>query len=188
MSKNVTVTFRGKLSYAKLIGDPVLNYNKDGKEWTTDLQIDNDLVKEAKRLGIGDKVRTKETYLDGEPYLTFRHRELRKNGDENGPIPIVDILGNPWDNDKLLGNGTDADIQFVITSGGPRKGIYMRKVRILNLVPYERQDALEKIDKDDPFYKQMKEAQERALLEAQQKAETPAEESEAEDLDDDLPF
>ena len=36
MAKNATVVLRGTAMYAKVLGDPVLNYDKDGKEWKFD--------------------------------------------------------------------------------------------------------------------------------------------------------
>jgi len=36
-SKPQTAVFRGKAQYAKVLGEPMLNYNKDGKEWKIDV-------------------------------------------------------------------------------------------------------------------------------------------------------
>ena len=184
MSKNiVTVTFRGKLSYAKILGDPVLSYDKASKEWVFDLAIDQNTVKEAKKLGIGDRVKTKEDYLDGRPYLTFKQRELKKDGSPNFPIKVEDIRGKAWDQSKLLGNETDADVKFVIIDNpGMKKGVYVRSVRILNLVPYEKSEFTP-IDEDDPFYKNLAAAEEMAAAAAQDN-EGPGPRDD--DLDDDI--
>jgi hypothetical protein len=56
-------TIRGKASFAKVLPDQLsLNYNKDGKEWKIDLEIDEATVKELKKLKIGDKIRRGEPY------------------------------------------------------------------------------------------------------------------------------
>ena len=38
-SKPEIRVIRGKTSFAKILGDPMLNYNKDGREWKMDLEI-----------------------------------------------------------------------------------------------------------------------------------------------------
>ncbi len=154
------VTIRGKTSYAKILGNPVLNYSKDGKEWKMDLKIGKDTAKELKNYGIADRVKMKPDYLDGQPYITFKQRELRPDGTPNKPIAVVDIAGKPWDQNKLIGNESDVDVQFTVRDYGPGKkaGMYIRKVRVLNLVPYEGGDVLPPIDENDPFYKNLADA------------------------------
>lgn len=184
LSNNIeTIVFRGKLSFAKILGDPVLNYSKDGKEWKLDLVVDKDTVKEAKRLGIGERVKTKEGYLDGQTFMTFKQRELRKDGTPNEPIKVIDIRDQPWDPRKLLGNGTDADVKFVIVKNpGKADGVYIRSVRILNLVPYERQEFAP-LDESDPFFANLAAAEEMANA-----AKAPVENDvDDDDLDDELP-
>ncbi len=156
------VTIRGKTSYAKILGDPVPNYAKDGKEWKMDLEISKETAKELKGYGIGDRVKMKTDYLDGKPHITFKQREFRinpKTGEEtrNDPPTVVDIKGQPWPQDKLLGNGSDVDVQIVIKDygAGKKQGVYIRKVRVLNLIPYEGADALPPIDENDPFYQNL---------------------------------
>lgn len=156
------VTIRGKTSYAKILGDPVPNYSKDGYEWKMDLQITKETAKELKGYGIGDRVKMKPEYLDGQPFVTFKQREMRtdyKTGGQvkNDPPTVLDIAGKPWPQDKLIGNGSDVDVQFTIKDHGPGKkaGVYIRKVRVLNLVPYDNPDALPPIDENDPFYKNL---------------------------------
>ena len=178
-NKNQLVTLRGKLSFAKLLGNPVPNYNKDGNEWKTDFQISKDSIKELKAYGVGDRVKTKDNYLDGQPFLSFKHPALKKDGEANDPIPVVDIRGAPWNDKELLGNGTDADIKFVIVDFGPgkKKGVYLRSVRILKLVPYAGGGGFDAVDEDDEFYNE---------LLAQQGAENALEVDELNDDVDDV--
>lgn len=154
-NKVQTVVLRGEAMYAKVLGDPILNFNKDGKEWKLDFKLaDKNSVKELKELGIEDRVKTKENYLDGEPYLTFKQAEFRKDGvTPNYPIKVVDIKGNSWDQEKLIGNGSKVDVKFVIMDFGPgkKKGVYIRSIRVLDLVPYEKNDFPE-IDENDEFF------------------------------------
>jgi len=190
-----TVVLRGKVSYAKVLGDPVLNYAKDGKEWKVDFY--DFPIKEVKALGIGDRVKQKDDYLDGKPFMSFKQSELKRDGKPNFPIKVEDISGKPWPQDKLLGNGTGVDLKFVKMDFGPGKkaGVYIRALRILDHVPYERSE-FSPIASDDEFAGNLAEVQ--AMMEAQREAEDKAfketflgetEEApdEVEDLDDDMP-
>jgi hypothetical protein len=152
MSNTTTVTLRGKASYAKILGDPIPNYNKDGREWKMDLILDKTSLPELKKLGISDRVKSKEDYNDGAPYLTFKQAEFKKDGSPNRPIQVVDSRNQPWGED-LIGNGSDVDVKFVIVDYGPGKkdGVYIRGVRVLNLVSYNK-PVFDELDEDDPFY------------------------------------
>ena len=61
-----------------------------------------------------------------------------------------------------------------------KKGVYVRSVRVLNLVPYEKSEFTP-IDEDDPFYKNLAAAE--AMVAA---AEDNGESDVA--LDDDIPM
>lgn len=157
MSKDTqTVVLRGKAMYAKILGDPVLNYSKDGKEWKMDLVIDKADIKELKSYGIGDRVKTKDEYADGQPYISFKQREFRTvNGEDvpNDPIRVVDSKGNPWDQGKLIGNGSTLDVKFVVKDwgAGKKKGVYIRAVRVLDLVSFAREEFAP-LDESDEFF------------------------------------
>lgn len=186
-----TVIFRGKASFAKILGAPVLNYSKDGKEWKMDLHIvDKGILKEAKSLGISDKVKQKETYLNGDPHLTFKQSELRKDGTPNYPIKVVDAAGKPWPETTLIGNGSDVDVKFIVMDHGPgkNKGMYIRSVRVLKLVPYERRE-FDPIDENDEFFNEAEAAEELAQQEARDAVEPEVSEEKIEvELDDDIPM
>lgn len=172
MSNTNTVTIRGKASFAKILGDPIPNYNKDGREWKMDLILTKSTLPELKKLGISDRVKSKPEYNDGAPFLTFKQAEFKKDGKPNKPIQVVDAKNQPWDENKLIGNGSDVDVKFVIIDYGPGKkdGVYIRGVRVLNLVPYNK-PVFDELDEDDPFYSQ--------------DSEKP---SSLDDLDDDISF
>jgi hypothetical protein len=158
MSNKQNVVIRGKLSFCKLLDHQLsLNYNKDGKEWKTDIQIDKDTVKELKGYGIADRVKMKTEYLDGAPFLSFKQTEFRKDGvTRNKSVPVVDVTGKPWpqDEDHELGNGTVADLRFEVIDFGPgkKKGVYIRGVRVLDHVKYERQ-AFAPLSEDDEYFR-----------------------------------
>ena len=108
MSDNVkTYTVRGKVQYFKFLGEPRPNYSKDGNEWTTDFY---DFGKEGlavfKEAGVVSRIKSKDDYLDGESFFTFKQKELTAADKPNRRVPVVDARGNLWDDDKLIGNGS----------------------------------------------------------------------------------
>lgn len=147
------ITLRGKLNYAKVLGSPVLNYDKNGNEWKLDFIItDNADLARLKKLGIADKVKQKEEYLDGQPHLTLRQAEFTKAGEKNDSPKVADVTGEPWDQTKLLGNGTVVDLKIRVADYGKgfRKGIYISGIRVLELVPYNR-PVFDDLAEDDPY-------------------------------------
>ena len=169
-NKPQTAVFRGKAQYAKVLGEPMLNYNKDGKEWKIDLVLaDKGLLAEAKKLGIGDRVKQKDDYVDGQSYMTFKQAEFKRDGTANEPIKVTDILGNPWPKDKLIGNGSDVDVKFVVIDYGPGKksGVYIRSIRVLKLVEYNKKE-FDDLPEDDEFAAEAKAAAEKRLRDMEQ--------------------
>jgi hypothetical protein len=175
-----TITLRGKLSFAKVLEHQLsLNYNKDGREWKVDLEITPDDAKGLKSVGIADRVKTKDEYLSGNPFLSFKQAELKKDGSPNETIKVTDILGKPWDQEKELGNGTVADLKFVVVDYGKgmKKGVYIRAIRVLEHVPYESK-PFTALDESDPYF---------AAAQAAAAQGTQTQEQD-EDLNDEIPF
>lgn len=140
---------RGKLYWAKVLGDPVPNYNKDGNEWIFDLALDKVAEKQAK----AQKeltVKTKE-HDSGLPFITLKQKELRASGEPNQPIRVLDSAGKPWPKDQKIGNGTEADVKIEIRDFGKGKypGIYPKAIRILDYVEYSKQEFPDLEDDDE---------------------------------------
>jgi len=148
------VYLRGSLNWAKVF-DLVPNYNKDGLEWTFDLVLDGDGLKQVKQYKV---LKTKEKGDD--TVLSFKQKEERANGSKNNPITVTDAAGKPWPADTPLGNGTVADVKFEIWDFGPGKfpGIYPKAIRVLDHVPYERQEFAP-LSEDDKFFAKASEAE-----------------------------
>lgn len=155
-----TVILRGKLQYARVLGEPVLNYNKDGKEWKFDfIPLDQkEAAKRLKELGVRDRLRSlknkdDEPRYDGVEYMSFKQKATKADGSDNTPINVVDASGNGWDQDKLIGNDTVVDLKFVVIDNGPSrfKGVYPRSIRVLKLEEYTRSE-FDPLDEDDEFY------------------------------------
>ena len=149
--KNAVRQIRGKASFAKILGDPVPNYNKDGHEWTIDVELDDETVGELEEMGLGDRVRRKDNYLDGAPYITFRQAATRKDGTLNEPPPVFDSKNEPWPEGTLIGNKSVIDLRFVIKDYGRVKATYMRGVRVLEHVPYVPK-VFDDLEPEDDFY------------------------------------
>lgn len=196
MADNVTtLVYRGRLEYAKVLGDPVLNYNKDGQEWKFDF-IPNDPAsakKELKSLGVGERLRSltdseDNPRYDGAEYMSFKQNATRKDGSPNQPITVVDVNGKPWPEDVLIGNDTVADVKFVVIDNGKGRfhGVYPRSIRILELVPFSKNE-FEPIDEDDPYFKKAQQTANDIAMLAGTSPDTSGRTDSSDDLDDDLP-
>lgn len=155
------ITLRGRTAYARVLGEPMDNFDKDGKEFKLDFILDNYAVdnKRLKALGVGDRVKQKEDYLDGQPHMTIRQKTEKVRDEQTNTMvwknrpKVEDIFGEVWPQDKLLGNDTVIDLKLRVADYGKalKKGMYISGIRVLELVPYVK-NAFEEIDKDDPYY------------------------------------
>lgn len=188
-----TLVYRGKLQYAKVLGDPVDNYAKDGKEWKFDF-IPNDqdgAAKELKSLGVGDRLRSKENSdgelrYDGAKFMSFKQRALKADGTPNKPIRVLTITGKDWPEEVLLGNDTVADVTFVVIDNGKGRfnGVYPRSIRVLDLVPYT--NGVEPLPEDDEYAANAEEQERQIALLAGSAPKEP--EPVYDDLNDDIPI
>lgn len=196
MAKNNKNTYviRGKLSYPKIVGYDALalNYGKDAKEWSVDVQIDKATEKDFKSWGISNKIKSRDGYLDGAPYVRFKRAEFSKFTDEDGnpkrnkPIEIVNIAGRPWGED-LIGNETVADIKFDVVDYGQQTGMYIQKIRVLEHVPYKKGSDMPELSEDDKYFAEFaKEAKANDVADRAFRQDFNI--ASDDDLDDDLPM
>lgn len=151
---NITVVIRGETSFAKILPSQLtLNYNKDGKEWKLDLVLDEAVEKDLKKMGLADRIKYKDSYVDGRPFITLKQPELRRDGQENDPIKIVDAKNQAWNETAELGNGSIVDVKLNIKDygKGKKKGVYIRAIRVVKHVEYKRDDFAP-LAEDDPLY------------------------------------
>lgn len=135
---SVKVFATGTIKWAKIVGKKALvqNYEKDGREWTFQFHPDDTaFLKDHKLLD-----RLKDKGDEEGPYLIIKKPEFDKNGEENAPFRIYDGTGEEqtlWD-DRLIGNGSKADIKLDIRDWGvgKKKSIYATAIRVTDLVPY----------------------------------------------------
>lgn len=152
-----TYYIRGKAYYAKVLGRPVPNYNKDGFEWTIELEPDKEGVKLLKELGVGNRISKGEK----SNRILFRQKEKRLDGTNNDPITVVDKENHPWPQDKLIGNESIIDLKFnyVDYGKGKQAGLYPKGVRVLEHVPYQRVEFAP-LKEDDEYFRDPVEGEE----------------------------
>jgi len=151
MSDKQTIYIRGKAYWAKILGDPVWNYSKDGKEWKMDLTIDDKALATLKSAGIGDRVKDKDD--ERGKFITLKQRATRADGTPNLPPRVVASDNSAWDQNTLIGNETPVDVKIEVRDNGKGKkhGVYIRAVRVLELKQYIPQEFAP-IGEDDEFY------------------------------------
>lgn len=177
-NQSSTVFVPGRIYWAKLVGKKALvpNYERTGKEWAYELVPDDTTFLKEHRLL--DRLKDKEDPKnpDKGEFLHIKKPEFTKDGAENSPIPIYDSEGQPWGEDRLLGNGTRvvAKLNIVDWGVGKKKSIYTQALRIEELVPYES-DAFGAYDGG---------SKKAAPSTTKAKTKTPA----LDTLDDDIPF
>lgn len=147
-STKTTVFMSGKVYWAKILGAPVPNYNRDGKEWTLEFEPDADGLKALKAQKLGDRLKDKG---DGRaPYITLKKSELSQDGTPNAPIRVYNSDNEDWDKNTLIGNGSSGDIKLDIRDYGvgKKKGIYPVALRITEHVPYQSSEfgSMDKAD------------------------------------------
>jgi hypothetical protein len=175
-SKYKTYIIRGTLYWAKVLGAPIMNDYAKARQWSVDVTPDEEGLKTLKTLKLTSKLKESKNPEQGE-FISFRQNEFKKSGEENEPITITDIKGNPWPSNKKLGNGTIADVKFSYIDFGTTKGNYIKAIRVLKHVPYIQKE-FDDLDPNDDFYVGDEEGSE-------PKAESDAFDPE---LDDDVPF
>lgn len=134
-----------RLYWAKILGAPVDKYNpSDGKEWTVDIALDQNHIKELRSFGITTSFYVKESDNpedDRGPYFTYRRSETYASGDQAKHIAVYDEYGDVWSKDKLLGNGTVANVNVIVRdvqAGRSSRGKpIITGIMITEHIPYE---------------------------------------------------
>ena len=202
-TKSTKVFARGKVYWAKIVGDQALkqNYDGTGREWSFEFEPEDpsflkehrllDRLKDplgyANRLedrGEREKAEKAREAAEGRgDYLVLKKPEFTRDGQKNDPFRIYDENNEPWD-DRLIGNGSVVDVKLDIRDWGvgKKKSIYCTAIRVRDLVPYEV-DEFAGMDNeyDAPAPKTRKDPPAR-------KAKTKLSGDDLADLDDDIPF
>jgi hypothetical protein len=156
MSSKTVEFMSGKIYWAKITGNPVPNYSKDGLEWTFEFEPDEKGVAILKKHKLVERLKNKEDAKnpDKGKFLVLKQKQLRMDGTENDPIRIYDADDKEWNRSQLIGNGSLVDVKLDIRDYGPGKkhGIYPAAVRVTDLVAYESSEfgAMDGDDKPKP--------------------------------------
>lgn len=168
--------------WAKILGAPREN-NFGKKQWSIEIEPDDEGRKLIKELGLNKRMKDpREGDQHQATYMSFHQDSVKADGSAADPIRVVKADGQPWAReDGLIGNRSVGDIKFVVKKYGPGKqdGVYIRAVRVLDLVPYVPQEFAP-LSEDDQFFSAPEE--EFARLPEGMEPTTIEEE-----LDDDLP-
>lgn len=166
MASTKSIVFiSGKLSWAKVLGDPVPNYNKDGREWTFELEPNEAGIQTLLKHGLADRIKGKGyvigmrgQHADRTPFIQLKKSELNREGEKNTPIRIYDADDNVWDQNTLIGNGSAADVKLDIRDYGPGKksGIYPVAIRVTDHVEYTASEFGGMEDKGEDDFKPAK--------------------------------
>lgn len=142
----------GHIRWAKVLGDPVPNYNRDGHEWTFDFIPNGDAAALFKDLKIAGKMKEGK---DGTKFMRFTQKARRADGKANDPITVVDARNRPWDPDVKIGNDSLAEVKFKVVDYGKglqTMGIYPQALRILEHKEFVRQE-FEPLPDDSEYVK-----------------------------------
>lgn len=163
---------KGYVFWAKIVGKPVLNYEKDGREWTVDFVPDT--TDFLKKHGLLDRLKEAKEPISGD-FLRLKKPELDSKGEANDPIIIEDKDGKPWDG-SLIGNGSRVAVKLTIADWGrgKKKSIWVKAIRVLDHVEFHKDEFAGMDDEDTPKAKTKAKAKPLAELD--------------EDLDDEVPF
>lgn len=133
--------------WMKVLGPPVPNYARDGFEWTLDFTPDEEGLAKIAELGLNKKLKNKSD--ERGDFLALKQKEKTVAGKLNDPITVVDARNRLWDpqivNGKatnLIGNGSKIEVKLDVVDYGKAMptGLYVRAIRVLDRVPYVRQE------------------------------------------------
>lgn len=136
MADKTVEFFTGELMWCKVLGDPVDNYNKDGKEWTFELILNDASKAILKKHKLTDRIKEKDY---GDTIIFKQKADPWPDGKARDPIRVYDAGDNDWDRDIKIGNKSVVDVKVNIVDNGKGrfKGVYPQAVRVKTHIPYE---------------------------------------------------
>lgn len=143
----------GIIHWAKVTEDTrdLDGYQGQAREWDGEYSIDlvvSDPEERAKfkETGSMKKFKTDPDKYDGQPWLslTRKHNAKGKDGETvvawSGPPLLYDVDGNAWDEEILIGNGTQAVAKVIVYDVPKGKGTRLDAIQVVELVEYEPED------------------------------------------------
>lgn len=136
-----------EMRWAKILGEPRDKYEpSDGKEWSCEFVLQPEHVEALKAAGVHERY-IKEK--DGTTYIKYSRDAERRDGTAAKPIRVIAADGFEWDQNKLIGNGSLVDVQYIVNVLAKRAGLPERgkmavlAIKVNELVPYEQEEQFE---------------------------------------------
>tara|TARA_B100000131_G_scaffold93271_2_gene90097 strand:- start:15382 stop:16026 length:645 start_codon:yes stop_codon:yes gene_type:complete len=167
------VTPKGESVFACILGEPRLNQFNGQREYTMGMrykpedcknlikQIDDQYTEAhgKKKPAAHGLPYEFESFTDenGEEKQTgyikfkFKRKELSRNGEPLGAPKVVDANLRPWDQEKLIGNGSIVRTSFTIfpyDQGGCGVGLFLKGVQVLKHVEYDPDANIFSVDEE----------------------------------------
>lgn len=138
---------KGKTTWCSILGKGKPGFDKDDPmqtEWSFDLSLTPETKKILTDLGLKSKIKNKGDdrgdFFQFKKKCWYKDRETGKF-EHAKPINVVDGQKKPWDQTKLIGNGSTLNVSFTVkdeTYGSkPYKKILIGGVQVWEHVPYE---------------------------------------------------
>lgn len=113
-----------KCTWCRLLGKPHSGFDKTDRSqdrWSVDVSLSKEQVKEL--VGLGLKTQIKNRDDDRGDFIQFIQKAFTRDGQPMRAPEVVDGQKKPWDQTKLIGNGSILNISYKIieTSFGPKK-------------------------------------------------------------------
>lgn len=136
MADKTTEFFTGEIMWCKVLGPPVDNFNKDGKEWTIELILNDASKAILKKHKLTDRIKEKDY---GDVIILKQSATPWPDGKERDPIRVYDANDVDWDRDVKIGNKSVVDVKVSIVDNGKGrfKGVYPQAIRVRDHVAYE---------------------------------------------------
>lgn len=145
-----TKIIQAKAYWCKLLGKPRPSFDGKNLEWSVDVMFDKAGLQALQEFGI-DRFYVKKgkpnkdntpNELTGKPVIKFVRKDKKADGTPTKPIAILDENGDPWDQTKLIGNGSVVNIKImkyeVKLPGQPKRmKPYLLEMQVWDHVEYE---------------------------------------------------
>lgn len=101
---------QGTAKWAKILGKPAKGYTPGETEWSIDIYIDDKTIAKLEKDGAGQYVKEDK---NGVKFIKFVRKGVTRDGQDAKPFRVVDNKGQPWDQTKLIGNGSVVNVQYL---------------------------------------------------------------------------
>lgn len=131
---------QGKAFYAKVLGKAQPAYTPGEFEWSIDIAIDPKTRDRLLEAGMSPDYVKDKGGERGE-FIQFKRRSVTRNGEPGKPIEVVGPDKQPWDQRKLIGNGSTVNVKYLLNEVESGKKIKLKPgvlaIQVVDHIPYE---------------------------------------------------